>query len=503
MALRVISIAQSPDPLAYEREDHRARALVGIFANASRLMEINEVGLTRILTGGIISLKVPALPESRLLFVDHAGDEWSYEAEEYSDLVMESQEQVQGSGEFAGGNDERGEMPQSPSSNKKKPSRFGEQSSGVGQSKTARRGEELGRVPITEAGQESEKMDFPHWPDDEMDPEFTDGAQGAGVNPEGVAFEENVRIEQLLDAIAEQFHLPLLRTTNLGALRVRTKGRPYGVRMRGPQAQLHKRKTSEKRMERIGDGDDDFSEEDLRYIRHESREEYKSNAVVIFVRDASHSTRKEEILNLIRVFCMHLLRAIRMEHDRVDLVFITFDREAKRHAGEKAEWEFFHRFANGGTIISSGLNMALNILEKEYSGIEWNKFVFILSDGEKQEEEDKNPAILSEAIARLALVTDIMGYFEVGHIGPNYSDYDPFMGRAASSLVCVDGDGTIRDPKTKSPTGSFTAIKEFLDVASRGQGNIVAARFGDHEGAGKAFTLLIEFCEKRRSGNEQ
>jgi len=53
------------------------------------------------------------------------------------------------------------------------------------------------------------------------------------------------------------------------------------------------------------------------------------------------------------------------------------------------ELEFFHKVQSGGTYISSGLNKALEIIEKRYNPIYWNIYSFYVSDGDNWSEDNE------------------------------------------------------------------------------------------------------------------
>ena len=51
--------------------------------------------------------------------------------------------------------------------------------------------------------------------------------------------------------------------------------------------------------------------------------------------------------------------------------------------------DFFHKVESGGTYISSGLNKALEIIDKRYNPEYWNVYVFYVSDGDNWQEDNE------------------------------------------------------------------------------------------------------------------
>ena len=79
-------------------------------------------------------------------------------------------------------------------------------------------------------------------------------------------------------------------------------------------------------------------------------------------------------------------------------------------AKEVNEVDFFHKVESGGTYISSGLNKALEIIEKRYNPDYWNVYVFYVSDGDNWQ-EDNEKAI--KAAKNICEVSNLFGYAEL------------------------------------------------------------------------------------------
>src|SRR3990167_9665437 len=90
-----------------------------------------------------------------------------------------------------------------------------------------------------------------------------------------------------------------------------------------------------------------FHKDDLTYRHTVSQVRRESNAVVLCIMDTSGSmdTMKKY---LARSFFFLLYRFVRTRYNKVEVVFIAHDAEAR----EVSEEEFFTKGESGGTIIS-------------------------------------------------------------------------------------------------------------------------------------------------------
>jgi uncharacterized sporulation protein YeaH/YhbH (DUF444 family) len=117
--------------------------------------------------------------------------------------------------------------------------------------------------------------------------------------------------------------------------------------------------------------------EDLRYRTLKEDTEHHSNAVVLAMMDVSGSmgTMKKY---LARSFYFWMVGFLRHIYRKVDIRFIVHTTEAKL----VDEYEFFHKGESGGTFCHSAFDLALRLVESEYSPERWNIYPFYFSDGE-------------------------------------------------------------------------------------------------------------------------
>ena len=166
-----------------------------------------------------------------------------------------------------------------------------------------------------------------------------------------------------------------------------------------------KRALMEKNEELSEDTRFPFREEDLRYYRIKQKPKRESNAVMIFIMDVSgsmDSTKKY----LARSFFFVLSKFLRRKYNNIAFEFVSHTTTAKR----VNEHEFFHKAESGGTYISSGLDMALDIINKDYPKEMWNIYPVYASDGDNWT-EDNDKAM--EAVKKLCSISNMFGYAEL------------------------------------------------------------------------------------------
>ena len=94
----------------------------------------------------------------------------------------------------------------------------------------------------------------------------------------------------------------------------------------------------------------------------------------------------------------------------MEVVFISHTTEAK----ETNEDDFFKVASNGGTMMSSALELTDEIIEKRFHPSNWNIYVFYSGDGENWPEDNKKTVKLVEKlkeISRMTVYTEIDPYF--------------------------------------------------------------------------------------------
>ena len=238
------------------------------------------------------------------------------------------------------------------------------------------------------------------------------GKSGAG-NAKGEAMEE------LMEYIIEDLELPNLDRKKFSEIVTESSGKRKGYKRYGIKPRISKKRTmiakiarkqGLKRILKEEDLKDDikrltFKKEDLRYFRVNKKPKKESNAVIIFIMDVSgsmDSTKKY----LARSLFFVLSNFIRRKYNNIKFEFISHTTTAKN----VNEYEFFHKAESGGTYISSGLNLALDIIEKSYPKDRWNIYTIYGSDGDNWSEDNEKAV---DALRKLCSISNMLAYAEL------------------------------------------------------------------------------------------
>jgi len=305
---------------------------------------------------------------------------------------------------------------------------YGENSPGVGQGDgNSQPGQVIGKDQSQGQGQEPGK---------------------AGDQPGVDYYETDVTLEELIEIMFEDLELPEMERKILRQVMSERLSKRQGYRKAGIRIRLDKKRTALSRIRRrlagqrrLEDQWDDEShlygppsepgalpshaseeqDEELRFpfrkddmiYRHmviDTRPE--SNAVVICIMDTSGSmdTMKKY---LARSFFFILYQFVCTKYRNVEIVFVAHHTEGR----EVTEDEFFHKGESGGTLISSGYNKALEIIQARYHPSLWNIYAFHCSDGDNFDSD--NPVAL-KAAQELCEVCNLFGYGEIKPQGSHY-----------------------------------------------------------------------------------
>lgn len=245
------------------------------------------------------------------------------------------------------------------------------------------------------------------------------GNQGAGNEEGDDVYETEITLEELMDYISEDLNLPNLDEKKYSEIVNECSGKKQGYQKYGIRPRLAKKKTvmtkiarkqGKKRALREAECDEElerfpFREEDLRYYRVKMKPKKASNAVMIFIMDASGSmdlTKKY----LARSYFFVLATFLKRKYNNIAFEFIYHTTIAKR----VDEFEFFHKSESGGTYISSGINEALSLIKEKYPVSAWNIYSIYASDGDNWS-EDNERAI--NAVKEICEVSNMFGYAEL------------------------------------------------------------------------------------------
>ena len=240
---------------------------------------------------------------------------------------------------------------------------------------------------------------------------------GHGSNEKGDEYYDvEVTLEELAEYLFNDLELPDLEKKQFRFVSqesVKRKGYRFkGIRPRLSKKETIKRKIRRRKIaEKIGTHDPDsderfpFHRDDLKYHHIKPKIKENSSAVIFFLMDVSGSMSQDRKY-LARSFFFLLYQFLNHKYERVEVVFISHSTEASR----VDEDEFFKVATHGGTIISSCLNLELDVIEKEFHPNSWNIYTFYCGDGENWTSDNEKSLDLFKKIKDLSQLT---GYCEI------------------------------------------------------------------------------------------
>ena len=214
------------------------------------------------------------------------------------------------------------------------------------------------------------------------------GAGAGGKKPGEEYYDVEISLEELAEYLFNDLELPDLEKKKFRFISQESIKRK-GYRFKGIRPRLSKKETMKRKIRRkkkaIASGAYDpdsgerfpFHKDDLKYHHIKPKHKEHSSAVVFFLMDTSGSMTKERKY-LARSFFFLLYQFLRYKYEKIEVVFISHSTEAQR----VNEDDFFRKGTVGGTLVSSALDMALDIIDKEYHPSSWNVYTVYCGDGE-------------------------------------------------------------------------------------------------------------------------
>ncbi len=229
-------------------------------------------------------------------------------------------------------------------------------------------------------------------------------------------YEVEITLEELAAYLFDEFKLPNMQKKKFKNISSKSFKR-HGYRNEGIRPRLDKKETIKKKIKRKKkaiknnsyDPENDerfgFHHDDLRYRFIKEKKKPTSNAAIFFIMDVSGSMTKEKKF-LARSFFFLLYHFIRSRYENTEHCFISHDTSA----AEVNEEDFFGKGSTGGTLVSTGLDKCLDIVESRYHPSTWNVYVFQCSDGDNWPED--NEGCLKSA-QKLSALSQFYGYCEI------------------------------------------------------------------------------------------
>ena len=229
-------------------------------------------------------------------------------------------------------------------------------------------------------------------------------------------YEVEITLEELSAYLFDHFKLPNMEKKKFKNISSKSFKR-NGYRNEGIRPRLDKKETIKKKIKRkkkaiknnTYDPENDerfgFHHDDLRYRFIKEKKKPTSNAAIFFIMDVSGSMTKQKKF-LARSFFFLLYHFIRSRYENTEHCFISHDTSA----AEVSEDDFFGKGSTGGTLVSTGLDKCLDVIETRYHPDTWNIYVFQCSDGDNWP-EDNDGAVKSAR--KLSSLSQFFGYCEI------------------------------------------------------------------------------------------
>ena len=237
----------------------------------------------------------------------------------------------------------------------------------------------------------------------------TGKGKGAGEDPGQDYYEAEVSIDELAELIFADLALPNLRQKKKPEI-ASDSWKFNDIRKKGLTSNVDKRRTLLETLKRNAlHGQRGFGHivsDDLRFKTWEPDIRPQSNAVVMAMMDTSGSMGQFEKY-IARSFFFWMVRFLRTKYENVQIVFLAHHTEAK----EVTEQEFFTKGESGGTRCSSAYELALDLIEKRFSPVDYNIYPFHFSDGDNQPSDNARCVNL---VDKLLEACNQVGYAEIG-----------------------------------------------------------------------------------------
>ena len=235
------------------------------------------------------------------------------------------------------------------------------------------------------------------------------GSQGGSDQGE-LKFVLELKIDDLMDWLWEEMRLPELKPKRSPATEDADLVRE-GWDRRGARSRLDRRRTVKEAVKRraIQESPAPFTDDDLRFRQIVARQKPAINAAVIFALDVSGSMGDTE-RQLAKTFFFFALQGIRRQYSKVETAFLAHAAEA----WEFNESEFFQTSGTGGTVTSTVLELALDLVHHRFDPAHYNVYLFYASDGDNYSDDR------TKAAAALRELTDLVNYTGYVEIRPSY-----------------------------------------------------------------------------------
>ena len=145
---------------------------------------------------------------------------------------------------------------------------------------------------------------------------------------------------------------------------------------------------------------------DLRYANRVKQPQPTTQAVMFCIMDVSGSMDRAR-KDLAKRFFTLLYLFLKRNYEKIEVVFIRHHTVAK----EVDEQEFFYSRETGGTVVSSALQLASDIMAERYPVASWNLYIAQASDGDNWHHD--SPACRDILLQRIMPYVRYYSYIEI------------------------------------------------------------------------------------------
>lgn len=189
---------------------------------------------------------------------------------------------------------------------------------------------------------------------------------------------------------------------------------------------------------------------DLRFRNYTKNKQPIFNAAMVCVMDVSGSM-DEHKQDLAKRFFMLLYLFLYKSYDSIEIRFVRYHSTAS----EVDEEEFFYARDTGGTVTSTALDLAADII-REYPRDKWNVYVAHITDGDNWGEDN---AVCKE-ILDARILPNVQRYFYVETV-----TYDEWPSDLIPLFTEYEGSGIVDIGKVKSITDIYPTFRGFFEGA--------------------------------------
>jgi sporulation protein YhbH len=217
------------------------------------------------------------------------------------------------------------------------------------------------------------------------------GEGQAGSDPGAHILEVDVTLEELAAILGDELELPRIEPKGKANV-TQEKARYTSIRRSGPESLRHFKRTYMEALRRqistntynAGNPIVIPIREDKRYRSWTTNPQPQTTAVVFYVMDVSGSMTDEQ-KQIVRTEAFWLDTWLASQYDGLEVRYIIHDAVAR----EVDEETFYHTRESGGTRISSGYKVCLELMQRQFPASEWNIYCFQFSDGDNWGEDNE------------------------------------------------------------------------------------------------------------------